>query len=80
MYRKIYGAGKKELPKDTPMIFAMNHPTAFIEPMFPPTLDLSMNTAFLLRGDFFKPGLANWFLNHINCIPVFRRRGIATSC
>ncbi|MBL7931121.1 MAG: 1-acyl-sn-glycerol-3-phosphate acyltransferase [Bacteroidia bacterium] len=55
-----------------PVIIAMNHPNAFMDPSaltyvaYPPRLK------YLARGDAFKPGLISWLLEQIGIVPIFR--------
>jgi 1-acyl-sn-glycerol-3-phosphate acyltransferase len=55
-----------------PVIIAMNHPNAFMDPVaftavcFPPRLK------YMARGDAFKPGPITWLLEQIGIVPIFR--------
>jgi len=73
-FRKLYFTGLDKLPKDRPLILALNHPTAFIDPILMGGATLQARN-FLLRGDMFRKG--KWveaFLHNIKCIPIFRFR------
>lgn len=72
-FRKIYFTNAHILPRDKPLIFAVNHPTAFLDPMvvcvfIPHTLH------FILRGDMFASAFIRWVLKQIKTIPIFRAR------
>jgi glycerol-3-phosphate O-acyltransferase / dihydroxyacetone phosphate acyltransferase len=72
-FRKIYFNGVERIPKDRAVLFAVNHPTAFLDPVFVAS-HIRPTTHFLLRGDVFVGKLVIWLLNQINTIPVFRFR------
>ena len=52
-FRKIYYANRKQIPKGKPIIFAVNHPTAFLDPVLAGTF-ISPTVHFLVRGDIFE--------------------------
>ncbi len=72
-YKKIYITGLENYPTDKPVIFALNHPTAFIEPCILATT-LPQELHFLVRGDFFRQPLHNHLLRGMGCLPVFRMK------
>ena len=72
-YKKIYVTGLENCPTDKPIIFALNHPTAFIEPCILATT-LPQEIHFLVRGDFFNMPLHNHLLRGMGCLPVFRMK------
>lgn len=71
-YRRIQGKNIHFLKVKDPVIIAMNHPNAFMDPValtyvaYPPRLK------YLARGDAFKPGLVAWLLERIGIVPIFR--------
>ena len=72
-YRKIYFHGEEHLPKDKSLILAVNHPTAFIDPVLVAGfVHPTVNT--LLRGDMFKGKFISWLLRQFRLIPIFRMR------
>ncbi|MEK7253838.1 MAG: 1-acyl-sn-glycerol-3-phosphate acyltransferase, partial [Bacteroidota bacterium] len=70
-FRKIYLSNLDVIPKDKPVIFAANHPTAFIEPcLLACWLDRRLH--FLARGDLYlKPWLRRLYDTY-GLIPIFR--------
>ncbi len=52
-FRKIYFSGVDRIPKDKPVILAVNHPTAFLEPCVVACFQ-PQALHFLVRGDLFK--------------------------
>lgn len=72
-FKKIYVYYKKPIAKKGAKIFAVNHPTAFLDPMILPTI-MRHTTYFILRGDVFVSPAVRWFLRTIKTIPIFRFR------
>ena len=73
-FKKVYFTGLDKMPKDRPLILALNHPTAFTDPILIGAATLQARN-FLLRGDMFRKGkLVEAFLRNIKCIPIFRFR------
>ncbi|MEM8909507.1 MAG: 1-acyl-sn-glycerol-3-phosphate acyltransferase, partial [Bacteroidota bacterium] len=72
-FSRIFFINKAAIPKDKPVILALNHPTAFIDPIFVCT-HIEPITHFMLRGDVFSTPLYRWFLHQIKTIPIFRQR------
>lgn len=72
-YRKIFFSGREKIPTNKKMIFAVNHPTAFTEPLLVASF-LKQKANVLLRGDAFASKFAIWILRQIKTIPIFRSR------
>ncbi|MEM9836233.1 MAG: 1-acyl-sn-glycerol-3-phosphate acyltransferase [Bacteroidota bacterium] len=70
-YRHIDITGLENIPTNGPVIFAANHPTAFIEPCILACFQ-ERELHFLARGDLFKNRLATWALHRLHILPVFR--------
>ncbi len=72
-FRKIYFERRDRVPKVATIIFGLNHPTAFIDP-----IALGSHTKqscwYMLRGDMFSNGPARWFLHSIRNLPIYRER------
>lgn len=73
-YKKIQGKNFHHLKVKGPVIIAMNHPNAFIDPICITWLSYPVRVKYLARGDAFKPGLASFLLTRIGIIPIFRLR------
>lgn len=70
-FRKIFFSNVQNIPEGKPVILALNHPTAFVEPCIVASFqDRPLN--FLARGDFFANPLAAKILADFNIIPIFR--------
>ncbi|WP_353483133.1 1-acyl-sn-glycerol-3-phosphate acyltransferase, partial [Haliscomenobacter sp.] len=72
-FRKIYFANEERIPRDKPIILAINHPTGFLEPIIMAVL-LSKPLHFLVRGDFFSKKFYGTLLRALHMIPIFRMR------
>jgi len=72
-FRKIYFTHRDRIPKGKPLLLAINHPTAFIEPCICACF-LPMPLYFLVRGDLFKKPLFRKFLNILHMVPIYRMK------
>ncbi|MFK7935746.1 MAG: lysophospholipid acyltransferase family protein [Saprospiraceae bacterium] len=70
-FRKIYFTGSENIPQDKPVLFAVNHPTAFLDPCLMACFQ-NRKLHFLARGDFFINRVATAVLHSLNIIPIFR--------
>ena len=71
LYRNIKFQGVEHIPKGVPVVFAVNHPTAFIEPCIMATW-MPKSLSFIVRGDLFKKLWARILLASVHLIPMFR--------
>ncbi len=72
-FSKVYFANRNSIPRDRAVLFAVNHPTAFLDPILVAAY-IGPSTSFLLRGDMFGSPFINWLLHQIKTIPIFRAR------
>lgn len=72
-FRKVYFTNRHLIPKKNPKIFALNHPTAFMDPILLPAF-CSITFHFLLRGDMFNSPFFAFLLDQLKTIPIFRQR------
>jgi len=72
-FRKIYFTNRDRIPKGKPLILAINHPTAFIEPCILACF-LPIKLYFLVRGDLFKKPVFRKILNVLHMVPIFRKQ------
>lgn len=72
-YRKIYLTGREHIVPKGPVLFTLNHPTAFIEPCLMACYS-GRNLYFMTRGDFFINGVVRWLMAQVHLIPIFRFR------
>jgi len=72
-FRKIVITGKKNIPKNKPVIFAPNHQNALIDALS--IIFTSMReVVFLARADIFKGRVVSAILGFIKILPIFRLR------
>ena len=72
-FRKIYFTNRNRIPDGKPLILAINHPTAFIEPCILACF-LPIKLYFLVRGDLFKKAHFSKMLNLLHMVPIFRKQ------
>jgi 1-acyl-sn-glycerol-3-phosphate acyltransferase len=72
-FRKIYFTNRDRIPKGKPLIIAINHPSAFIEPCILACF-LPLDLYFLVRGDLFKKPVFRKMLNVLHMVPIFRKQ------
>ena len=71
-YQKIFVNGQENIPRDQPVLLAVNHPSAFTEPCVLAT-HLNRELHFLIRGDVVNPKV-KWFFDQTNQLPIYRFR------
>jgi 1-acyl-sn-glycerol-3-phosphate acyltransferase len=70
-FRKIFFSNVQNIPAGKPVILALNHPTAFVEPCIVASFqDRPLN--FLARGDFFANSFLAKVLAGYHIIPIYR--------
>lgn len=71
-YKRIKVKNKYVLDVDAPMILALNHPNAFMDPVVFSLVVYPPKFKYLARGDAFKPGLASYALERLGLAPIYR--------
>lgn len=72
-FKHIYWVDYDKVPKGKPVIFAANHPTAFVEPCILACF-ADRPLYFLVRGDFFRKPLYAFLLKGLHMLPIFRKK------
>lgn len=72
-FKKLFVHYRQAVPADNPIIFAANHPTAFMDPVILGALH-ERPMHFIVRGDIFKGGLVLAALRGLKMLPIFRFR------
>jgi 1-acyl-sn-glycerol-3-phosphate acyltransferase len=77
-FRRIEIAGLERVPQAVPVIFAVNHPNALIDPLF--LLSFTpRHVSFLAKAPLFGMPLIGWFARALDAIPVYRRQDNAAT-
>ncbi|HYS56480.1 MAG TPA: lysophospholipid acyltransferase family protein [Thermoanaerobaculia bacterium] len=71
-FRRIEIAGADRVP-DSPVIFAVNHPNALIDPLFLVCF-APRPVSFLAKAPLFRTPLIRWFVRAFDSIPVYRKQ------
>lgn len=72
-FRRIEIAGTERVPPAAPVIFAVNHPNALIDPLFLLCF-APRRVSFLAKAPLFRMPLIGWFVRAFDSIPVYRRQ------
>ena len=70
-FRSLYIKNKEVVPAKGPVVFAVNHTSAFMDPILLAT-HIKRQLYFLSRGDAFKSGFSKWLFPKLHMIPVYR--------
>jgi 1-acyl-sn-glycerol-3-phosphate acyltransferase len=72
-FPQIELSGLDRVPRDGPVILAVNHPNGLIDPLF--LLCLSPRpVSFLAKAPLFEMPVIGWFVRALGSIPVYRRQ------
>ena len=72
-FPRIEIAGSHRVPRDGPVMLAVNHPNGLIDPLF--LLCLSPRpVSFLAKAPLFEMPVISWFVKALGSIPVYRRQ------
>ena len=71
-FRRIEIVGQERIPRDAPVIFAVNHPNGLIDPVFL-LCYAPRPVSFLAKAPLFRMPLISWFVRGFDSIPVYRR-------
>lgn len=76
-YRRFEVHGKEHLPKDSAVIFGVNHSNTLMDALVLLSSD-NIRKVFIARGDIFKNPVVAKILNFLRILPIFRiRNGVA---
>ncbi len=71
-YKRIAIKNAKYFKVKGPVIIALNHPNAFMDPVGLTLIGYPPKLHYLARGDAFKPGIANYLLSSLGLVPIYR--------
>ncbi len=72
-FRQFRVTGLENIPKDMPVIFAVNHQSAFLDPILI-GISCGRKPWYLTRSGVFKNRVVRFLLHAIHMLPVFRNR------
>src|SRR4051794_2195600 len=72
-FKRIEIVDMERVPADVPVIFAVNHPNALIDPLF--LLCFAPRpVSFLAKAPLFTTPVIGWFVRGLDAIPVYRKQ------
>lgn len=71
-FRRLQVKGAEHIRVKGPVIIAMNHPNAFMDPVAFTIAAYPPRVMYLARGDVFRPGLVSALLESIGIVPIYR--------
>lgn len=74
-FKSIQVDGRKELPREGPLIVAVNHPNTLMDPVVVVLL-LKQQTGFLANAGIFANALLKWLFTRLHLIPVYRQQDV----
>src|SRR5688572_16505589 len=72
-YRKYKVKGFKNIPRGKPIIFAMNHQNAFLDPLVAAPLSHTRQITFMLRSSIYSKKSMKPLLVGLSLLPVYRQ-------
>src|ERR671911_234462 len=72
-FQRIEVTGLEHVPRDTPVIFVLNHPNALVDPVFLLCL-APRRVSFLAKARLFRMPLIGYFVKELDSLPVYRRQ------
>jgi 1-acyl-sn-glycerol-3-phosphate acyltransferase len=72
-FRHVEVVGIEHVPRDTPVIFVLNHPNALVDPAF--LLSLApRRVSFLAKSPLFRMPVLGYLVRAMDSLPVYRRQ------
>ena len=72
-FQRIEVTGLENVPRDTPVIFVLNHPNALVDPVFLLCL-APRRVSFLAKAPLFRMPIIGYFVKELDSLPVYRRQ------
>lgn len=72
-FQRIEVTGLEHVPRDTPVIFVLNHPNALVDPVFLLCLT-PREVSFLAKAPLFRMPVIGYFVKALDSLPVYRRQ------
>ncbi len=72
-FQRIEVTGLEHVPRDTPVIFVLNHPNALVDPVFLLCL-APRRVSFLAKAPLFRMPVIGYLVKSMDSLPVYRRQ------
>ncbi len=72
-FRRVEVAGVPNVPRDSPVIFVLNHPNALVDPAFL-LCYAPRRISFLAKAPLFRMPVISYFVRALDSLPVYRRQ------
>src|SRR5829696_5084321 len=72
-FQRIEVTGLEHVPRETPVIFVLNHPNALVDPVFLLCL-APRRVSFLAKAPLFRMPVIGYLVKAIDSLPVYRRQ------
>ena len=72
-FQRIEVTGLEHVPRDTPVIFVLNHPNALVDPVFLLCL-APRRVSFLAKAPLFRMPIIGYLVKALDSLPVYRRQ------
>ena len=72
-FRRIEVAGLENVPRDSPVIFVLNHPNALVDPTFLLCL-APRRVAFVAKAPLFRMPVIGYLVRALDSLPAYRRQ------
>lgn len=72
-FQRIEVTGLEHVPRDTPVIFVLNHPNALVDPVFLLCL-APRRVSFLAKAPLFHMPVIGYLVKSLDSLPVYRRQ------
>lgn len=72
-FRRIEVVGLENVPRDTPVIFVLNHPNALVDPVFLLCL-APRRVSFVAKATLFRMPIISYFVRALDSLPAYRRQ------
>src|SRR5215207_2640397 len=72
-FQRIEVTGLEHVPRETPVIFVLNHPNALVDPVFLLCL-APRRVSFLAKAPLFRMPVIGYLVKTLDSLPVYRRQ------
>src|SRR6266550_68936 len=72
-FRRVEVVGIEKVPRESPVIFVLNHPNALVDPAFLLSL-ASRRVSFLAKSPLFRMPVLGYFVRAMDSLPVYRQQ------